>query len=94
VTKAVALDITGETQTQPPAATADNGHAADATLTWTPEAEHRLARDKGLTVVTLETAEEAISMARQLMQESIGAYMQNAETAGRTARRPVGNSEA
>lgn len=36
-----------------------------------------LAREQGLTTVTLETAEEAINMARQLMQETIGAYMQN-----------------
>ena len=41
--------------------------------------EH-LAQEKGQTVVTLDTAEAAISMARQLMQESIGAYMQGAAT--------------
>jgi hypothetical protein len=41
--------------------------------------EH-LAQEKGQTVVTLDTAEAAISMARQLMQESIGAYMQGATT--------------
>ena len=35
-----------------------------------------LAREKGLAAVTLDTAEEAIGMARQLMQETIGAYMQ------------------
>jgi len=35
-----------------------------------------LAQEKGQTVVTLETTEAAIGMARQLMQESIGAYMQ------------------
>jgi hypothetical protein len=94
VTRAVALEITGEAQPPIPAAETENGHAADATLTWTPEAEQRLARvpagfmrsmtrtrveelarDKGLTIVTLETAEEAIGLARQLMQESIGAYM-------------------
>jgi nucleotide-binding universal stress UspA family protein len=39
-----------------------------------------LAQEKGQTVVTLETAEEAISTARQLMQESIGAYMQGTAT--------------
>lgn len=36
-----------------------------------------LTREKSLTEVTLDTAEEAIGMARQLMQDSIGAYMQN-----------------
>jgi nucleotide-binding universal stress UspA family protein/predicted Zn-ribbon and HTH transcriptional regulator len=36
-----------------------------------------LAQEKGQTLVTLETTEEAIAMARQLMQESIGAYMQD-----------------
>jgi Proto-chlorophyllide reductase 57 kD subunit len=36
-----------------------------------------LAREKGCTTVTLETAEEAIGMARQLMQETIGTYMQS-----------------
>ncbi len=35
-----------------------------------------LAQEKGQTLVTLETTEEAIGMARQLMQESVGAYMQ------------------
>jgi nucleotide-binding universal stress UspA family protein len=38
-----------------------------------------LARDKGASEVTLETAEEAIAKARQLMQETIGAYMQTTE---------------
>jgi hypothetical protein len=42
-----------------------------------------LAHEKGQTVVTLETAEAAIAMARQLMQASIGAYMQ-----GTTTQRP------
>ena len=36
-----------------------------------------LARDKGAAEVTLAIAEEAIANARQLMQETIGAYMQN-----------------
>jgi hypothetical protein len=36
-----------------------------------------LARDKGADEVTLAIAEEAIANARQLMQETIGAYMQN-----------------
>jgi hypothetical protein len=39
-----------------------------------------LAHEKGETVVTLDTAEEAIGMARQLMQASIGAYMQGTAT--------------
>ena len=39
-----------------------------------------LAREKGLEVVALETAEEAIAKARQLMQETVGAYMQNPAT--------------
>jgi hypothetical protein len=94
VTRAVALEITGEGQSTPTTTLAENGHEADATLPWTPEAEQRLARvpagfmrnmtrtrveslarEKSLTVVTLETAEEAIGMARQQMQETIGAYM-------------------
>jgi hypothetical protein len=41
-----------------------------------------LAGEKGHTLVTLDIAEEAIGMARQLMQASIGAYMQ-----GSTAQR-------
>ena len=36
-----------------------------------------LARDKGAEAITLALAEEAIANARQLMQETIGAYMQN-----------------
>jgi hypothetical protein len=36
-----------------------------------------LARDKGIETITLALAEEAIANARQLMQETIGAYMQN-----------------
>ena len=95
VTKAVALEITGEGQATPTAPTTANGHDAETTLTWTPEAEARLARvpagfmrtmtqtrvenlarERSLTEVTLQTAEEAIGMARQLMQETIGAYMQ------------------
>lgn len=39
-----------------------------------------LAQEKGAEVVTLAIAEEAIANARQLMQETIGAYMQNRET--------------
>ncbi len=39
-----------------------------------------LAQKKGAEVVTLAIAEEAIANARQLMQETIGAYMQNRET--------------
>jgi hypothetical protein len=35
-----------------------------------------LAREKGADEVTLALAEEAIAQARQLMQETIGAYMQ------------------
>jgi hypothetical protein len=40
----------------------------------------QLAQERGQTVVTLDAAEEAIGMARQLMQESIGAYMQGTAT--------------
>jgi nucleotide-binding universal stress UspA family protein len=94
VTKAIALEITGEGQTPAAAPQAETGLEA-ATLPWTPEAEQRLARvpagfmrnmtrarvenlarEKGLQTVTLDTTEEAIGMARQLMQETIGAYMQ------------------
>jgi nucleotide-binding universal stress UspA family protein len=101
VSKAVALEITGETSGAPVASQAENAPDSTATLTWTPEAEQRLARvpagfmrnmtrtrienlagEKGHTIVTLDIAEEAISMARQLMQASIGAYMQ-----GSTAQR-------
>jgi hypothetical protein len=98
VSKAIALEITAETSA-PAVVTQAEQHDSAATLTWTPEAEQRLARvpagfmrnltrsriealaqEKGQTVVTLETAEAAISLARQLMQESIGAYMQGAAT--------------
>jgi nucleotide-binding universal stress UspA family protein len=97
VSKAIALEITGETSGAPVAAQQENAPDTAATLTWTPEAEQRLARvpagfmrnmtrarieslacEKGHTVVTLDIAEEAIGMARQLMQASIGAYMQGA----------------
>jgi nucleotide-binding universal stress UspA family protein len=96
VTRAVALEITGEGQSTPAATPVANGHETDATLTWTPEAEQRLARvpagfmrhmtrarvenlarDKGLSVVTLDTAEAAIGLARQQMQETVGAYMRS-----------------
>jgi hypothetical protein len=39
-----------------------------------------LAREQGVEVVTLETAEQAIAKARELMQDTIGAYMQNSAT--------------
>jgi nucleotide-binding universal stress UspA family protein len=50
-----------------------------------------LAREQGLAVVTLEAAEAAIAKARQLMQETIGAYMQNTETIRQAGRAPVQN---
>ena len=96
VTKAVALEITGEQKTiaAAPAMATDNESAA--TMAWTQDAEQRLARvpagfmrdmtrtriedlarSKGVVEVTLAIAEEAIANARQLMQETIGAYMQN-----------------
>jgi hypothetical protein len=100
VTRAVALEITGEGQSTPAATPVANGHETDATLTWTPEAEQRLARvpagfmrhmtrarvenlarDKGLSVVTLDTAEAAIGLARQQMQETVGAYMRSSTPA-------------
>jgi nucleotide-binding universal stress UspA family protein len=96
VTKALALEITGEGQRTPVTPQGETSSEAAATLAWTPEAEQRLARvpagfmrnmtrtrvenlarEKGCTTVTLETAEEAIGMARQLMQETIGTYMQS-----------------
>ncbi len=99
VTKAVALEITGEQKTIPATPEADNGDNAEATMTWAEDAQQRLARvpagfmrdmtrtriedlaqEKGADVVTLAIAEEAIAHARQLMQETIGAYMQNRET--------------
>lgn len=95
VTKAIALEITSDALAAPVAATEPPAQEVGTTLTWTPEAEQRLARvpagfmrnmtqtriedlarAKGCEVVTLDIAEEAIGMARQLMQESIGAYMQ------------------
>ncbi len=48
-----------------------------------------LAREKGAAEVTLALAEEAIGQARQVMQETIGAYMQNTETARQSARETV-----
>jgi hypothetical protein len=99
VSKAIASEITGETSETSIATQAENAPDSAATLTWTPEAEQRLARvpagfmrnmtrtrienlagEKGHTVVTLDIAEEAIGMARQLMQASIGAYMQGSAT--------------
>lgn len=100
VTSVVAQQIISES-TAPlsaaPVAAAEQATETVARLTWTPQAETRLARvpagfmrdmtrtrvenlaqEKGQTVVTLETTEEAIGMARQLMQESIGTYMQGA----------------
>lgn len=102
VTLAVAQQIISEAAaplTPAPAALdttpSETAAAPDAGLTWTPQAEARLARvpagfmremtrsrvenlaqEKGQALVTLEITEEAIGMARQLMQESIGAYMQ------------------
>jgi nucleotide-binding universal stress UspA family protein len=106
VTKAVAQEITGAPQAPAPTPPSANGPEAAVLLTWTPEAEQRLARvpagfmrsmtqtrienlarDKGLTVVTLETAEEAIGLARQQMQETIGAYMQG--TAAQPGKREL-----
>ncbi|MGQ4806903.1 Light-independent protochlorophyllide reductase subunit B [Candidatus Entotheonellaceae bacterium PAL068K] len=108
VTKAVALEITGDRAAPATTAPADYGREAEATLPWTPEAEQRLsrvpagfmrtmtrtrvenlAREQGLDEVTLETTETAIAMARQLMQDSIGAYMQDPAA----ARQPSQKSE-
>jgi hypothetical protein len=103
VTKAVALDITGDAPsvTSPAAAVTppEPEAALDSTMTWTPEAQQRLnrvpagfmremtqtriedlAKEQGIEVVTLETAEQAIAKARELMQATIGAYMQNSAT--------------
>ncbi len=51
-----------------------------------------LAREQGLEVVTLETAEEAIAKARQLMQETVGAYMQTPATVRRATPEVAENS--
>jgi nucleotide-binding universal stress UspA family protein len=48
-----------------------------------------LAQEKGVEVVTLETAEQAIAKARELMQETIGAYMQNTSAARQAMREPA-----
>jgi hypothetical protein len=48
-----------------------------------------LAKEKGVEVVTLETAEQAIAKARELMQETIGAYMQNTSAARQAMREPA-----
>jgi hypothetical protein len=55
-----------------------------------------LAREKGAAEVTLAIAEEAIANARQLMQETIGAYMQhqNTEAERQTMRETVSGDEA
>lgn len=111
VTAAVALDITGEQKTvpaTPEAPVSDVGQDAEATMSWEPDAQQRLARvpagfmrnmtrtriedlaqEKGAEVVTLAIAEEAIANARQLMQETIGAYMQNTEAARQSMRETV-----
>jgi hypothetical protein len=108
VTKAVALEITGEQKAITATPSAGTGSDAAATMAWTPDAEQRLgrvpagfmrdmtrtriedlAREKGATEVTLALAEEAIGQARQLMQETIGAYMQNTETARQNLRESV-----
>jgi nucleotide-binding universal stress UspA family protein len=49
-----------------------------------------LAQSKGAKEVTLAIAEEAIANARQLMQETIGAYMQNSEAMRQHLRETVG----
>jgi nitrous oxidase accessory protein NosD len=48
-----------------------------------------LAKEQGADVVTLETAEQAIAKARELMQETIGAYMQNTSAARQAMREPA-----
>jgi nucleotide-binding universal stress UspA family protein len=108
VTQAIALDITREDVPAPAATQAEQQTKAEETLTWTPEAEQRLARvpagfmrdltrtrienlarEQGLDVVTRDTAEAAIAKARQLMQETIGAYMENAAATHQAERAPV-----
>ncbi len=108
VTKAVALEITGEQKAIPATPEADTGSQAAATMAWTTDAEQRLARvpagfmrdmtrtriedlarEKGADEVTLALAEEAIGQARQLMQETIGAYMQNTEATRQNTRETV-----
>lgn len=108
VTKAVALEITGEQKAITATPEADSRHEAAATMAWTADAEQRLARvpagfmrdmtrtriedlarEKGADEVTLAIAEEAIANARQLMQETIGAYMQNTEAARQSMRETV-----
>jgi hypothetical protein len=48
-----------------------------------------LAQEQGVEVVTLATAEQAIAKARELMQETIGAYMQNTSAARQVMREPA-----
>lgn len=48
-----------------------------------------LAREKDAAEVTLAIAEEAIAKARQVMQETIGAYMQTTETVRQNMRETV-----
>jgi nucleotide-binding universal stress UspA family protein len=48
-----------------------------------------LAKEQGVEVVTLATAEQAIAKARELMQETIGAYMQNTSAARQVMREPA-----
>lgn len=108
VTKAVALEITGESKIIAATPEADAPHDAEATMTWTPDAAQRLARvpagfmrdmtrtriedlarEKDAAEVTLAIAEEAIAKARQVMQETIGAYMQTTETVRQNMRETV-----
>ena len=48
-----------------------------------------LAQEQALELVTLETAEQAIAKARELMQDTIGAYMQNTTAARESMRQPA-----
>ncbi len=107
VTQAVALAITTEGNEPVYTPSAPNNETR-TTMTWTPEAEQRLARvpagfmrdmtrtriedlgrEQGLDVITLDTAEEAIAKARETMQATIGAYMQNTEAVRQAARETV-----
>jgi hypothetical protein len=108
VTQAIALDITHEAEPAPAMAQPEQQTETGKTLTWTPEAEQRLARvpagfmrdltrtrietlarEQGLDVVTRDTAEAAIAKARQLMQETIGAYMENTAAMRQAGGAPV-----
>ena len=51
-----------------------------------------LAKEKGLEIVSLDTAEEAIGMARQTMHDTIGAYMQNTEAMRQSMRETAENA--